>query len=227
MLVINTPSFLSPGSKWTRRFSRLGWGLLIGISLLLFLMPHEYSNTGLEPTTVTYLLISIFLGGITFLLVGIGFVMLGHLSFFKRAWGVLLFIALLTLGMVLFFRLQQEGSGWLISHIALLFGMWGMASMVALGMAVFVYLVFQDKSVRLFALAFLTTMWLSIFYVRRLGAAEFLESIVTNSASTSFWDYTSLICLLYWVSLIGPFSLLAHLARLLIKEWLGERPPEP
>lgn len=201
--------------KWARR---LGWGLLLGATFLLLVIPLDFSTTNLSGNGILLLyglLLLSHLAAVTLLIVA-------YRRFFSRPWGILLFAGLLTLGVATSGASLADTAGAPLRRLILIANVWGLIAMIALGIAVLVYLVYRDRSVSLAMFTFLALIWTLVFYISQQGPAQLLQNVLSGVTIGTVSPLPSLFCLAFWVVLIAPLSFAGHTVLLLYREWKGD-----
>lgn len=200
-----------------QRMGRLGWGILLGLSLLLFLLPANYTPAGLTPDVWLVMMVSILLLFWLGQLLGVGLLLVRYLSFFQQIKGPLLFLGLFMIGLRLFTYLQTfTDLGWPTSQLFLLLAVWLLALIGALPLVLSVYLWYQDRAARLLAITFLVIVWLLVAYTRWRGPERILQDAFQGTLPAGL---LGLLCFGQLVFVLAPLFFIGHSLRLLYREW--------
>lgn len=211
----------SPSAR--RRWRWLGWILLLGASLVIVLMPDQLSPANYSPGTILVIYLFFLIFGLTGLVGAALFLILAYPRFFRRAWGILLCLALIETAVVLVGAdLLAGDQPWPLRELLLLGAMWGTAAMFVLGLVLLFYLIVNDHSVPLTMVAALLLTWLMVFYLRQIGPERLLPQLITNQLQGGFLALPPILCLAFWVLLLAPLSFLGHTFLLVGRELRGE-----
>lgn len=207
----------------------MGWGLILGISSVLFLLPTQTTPGSTSPEVWLLLMISLLLLTWLGLIIGIALLLVRYLPFFQQLKGTLLFLGLLMVGLRLFTVLQGQAEMALLARVFLVVSAWLLTLPVALGMALGVYMWFRDQTVRLIAVTFLVIPWLFVLFVRNQGAEKLLQNTMQ---ATLPGELFALICFGELVFVLAPLFFIGHSLRLLYREFLqppvhNHRPTQP
>jgi hypothetical protein len=204
-------------SETRQRIGHLGCGLVLGLSLLLFLLPGNYTPSGLTPDAWLAVMMALLLLFWLGLLLGLGLLMLRYLPFFQQIKGPLLFFGLFVMGLRAFTFLQSFSElGWPASQFFLLLAAWLLALIGALLLALCVYLWYQDRAIRLVAVTFLAAVWLLIAYTRWHGPEQTLQDVFLGVLPAELFG---LLCFAQFVFVLAPFFFAWHTVRLAYREW--------
>ena len=217
--------------KIVKQSGRFGWSLVLGVSLLLFLLPGNYAPAGITPGVWLAVMVGILLLFWLGLLLGVGLLMVYYLPFFQQFTGTLLFLALFILGLRTFTYLQTAGDpGWPASQLLLMVSIWLFALIGILPLVLGVYLWYQDRSVRLLAVTLLATVWLLVAYARWQGPEQIVQNAFEGTLPAGLMG---LICFSQLVFILAPLFFIGHSVHLLSREWAqpdavlaSEPPPE-
>lgn len=202
---------------WARR---LGWGLLLGPSLLIVVMPLD--NASVATSGAFLAIMALLVLSLVGQMAGVALLAIAYRWHFAQVWVIVLCCALIALGVALSGSTLQASASGILRRLSVLGSVWGLTAMGALGIAVLAYLILRDKSVPLTMFTFLALIWIMIFYVRQQGPAQLLQQLLSGATIGTFSLFPPLICLAFWVGLIAPFSFLWHTARLVRREFADE-----
>jgi len=204
--------------KETRqRSGRFGWAIVLGISLLLFLLPGNYTPAGLTPGMWLAVMVVILLLFVLGLLLGVGLLLVRYLPFFQQVKGTLLFLGFFIIGLRTFTYLQTfNGLRWPASQLFLMIAVWLFALIGAMPLLLGVYLWYQDRSVRLFAITFLALVWMLVAYTRWRGPEQTLQDAIQGTLPAELFG---LICFGQLIFVLAPLFFIGHSLRLLYREW--------
>lgn len=202
---------------WPRRLWFLGWGMMILMSLALFLIADMPVNEDVI-IIVAFMLLIIF----ALLLLGVTLIVIGARHLFRQTWAILLMLGLLFSGFhVVGLETQPATTITITSRLVLIGQVWTVGIMVGFGIALALYLYYQDKSVPVFAATALVTSWLLLFYIIRFGSGGLLVKLASLSAIKEMAHLYTLFCLFGWVVVIAPCSFLWHTLIVARREWLA------
>lgn len=209
----------STSTAKTRKLSgRLGWSLVLGMSLLSFLLPGNYTPAGLPPDAWLVMMVGILLLFCLGLLLGMALLLIRYLPFFQQFKGTLLFLGLFIIGLRIFAYLQTVADlSWPFSQLLLMVSVWLFAFVGILPLVLSVYLWYQDRSVRLLALTFLITVWLLVAYTRGQGPEQIFQNAIQGTLPAELF---SLICFGQLVFILAPLFFIGHSLRLLYSEFI-------
>jgi hypothetical protein len=211
---------------WQRRFSQAGWITVIGCTILLLLLPLDNLGQGL-PVEVWLLLVALlFLVIWITLFGGVLLLMAGYVATFKRVGGVLLFATLLALSFNTWSFLGSglAGANWFVSQLFFLTVVWLLVLPFALGAALLLYLVYQDKAVQATAVTLMIFVWTILIYARYRGPEYLLHEVILGSNPGQYWWFQTVLCLTLWLLILAPLSFLGHTFRLIYQEFsAGDR----
>lgn len=200
-----------------QRIGRFGWGIILGLSLLLFLLPGNYTPTGLSPDIWLAIMLGILLLFWLGLLLGVGLLLVRYLPFFQQSKGPLLFLGLFMVGLRSFTYLQALNDlSWPTSQLFLMLAVWVFALIGVMPLALSVYLWYQDRSVRLVAITFLVVVWLLVAYTRWRGPEQALQDTFQGVLPAELFG---LLCFGQLVFVLAPLFFVGHSLRLLYREW--------
>jgi hypothetical protein len=204
-------------STWPRRLWFLGWGIMILISLALFLIADMPVN---EDVIILVAFISLIV--LALLLLGVTLIVIGARHLFRQTWAILLMLGLLFSAFaVIGLETQPATTITITSRLVLMGQVWAVGIIVGFGIALALYLYYQDKSVPIFAATVLATSWLLLFYIIRFGSGGLLAKLASLSAINEMPHLYALFCLFGWVVVIAPFSFLWHTLIVARREWIG------
>lgn len=198
----------------------MGWGLILGISSVLFLLPTQSTPGSTSPEAWLLIMISLLLLTWLGLIIGTALLLVRYLPFFQQLKGTLLFLGLFMVGLRLFTVLQGQAEMALLARVFLVVSAWLLTLPVALGMALGIYMWFRDQTVRLIAVTFLVIPWLFVLFVRNQGAEKLLQNTMQ---ATLPGELFALICFGELVFVLAPLFFIGHSLRLLYREFL--QPP--
>jgi hypothetical protein len=207
-------------AKWQRRCSRLGWVIVAGGSALLFLLPGDYSGPAVSAETwlllMALFLLTIWLG----LFLGVLLLIAGHLAFFKRVEGVLLFASLMAICLRLWPLIagSEAPANWLVRQLAFVATFWLFVLPFALGVVLLIYLVYRDKAVQATAVTLMLFIWTMLIYARYYGPEYLVREILMGGTPEQIWWFQTILCLTFWLLVLGPLSFLGHTVRLVYQE---------
>jgi hypothetical protein len=213
-------------AKWQRRCSRLGWAIIIGGSALLLFFPADYSGPAVAPEVWLLLMLLLLLGIWLSLLVGVLLLIAGHLPIFKRVEGVLLTASLLALCLRLW-PLIVGGDGpshWLVRQLLFIAGIWLFVLPFALGAALLLYLFYRDRAVQATAVTLMLFVWTMLLYARYRGPDYLIREIILAGNPGEIWWFQTILCLTFWLLILGPLSFIGHTVRLIYQEISPEAP---
>jgi len=198
---------------------QLGWFLVLSSSLMIVLIPSDFSTLPLTGDmlllTLLFLLAALLIG----LLGSVALLFLAYRESLRQPWIMLFLTGLVAVAAVLSNSGLLESELWVLQKLALLLASWGLVAMIALGMAVLAYLIYQDHSVVLVMLTYLALVWVFVFYLRQQGPAQLLQNSLSATAGRTLPLLPPLYCLAFWLALIAPFSFIGHTLLLLHAEW--------
>ncbi len=198
----------------------MGWGFILGISVLLFILPTQSTPGNVSPDVWLLVMIALLLLTWLGLVVGHVLLLVRYLPFFQQLRGTLLFLGLFMVGLRLFPALQNHIESALFSRIFLVVAVWLLTLPVTLGMALCVYMWFRDQTVRLIAVTLLVIPWLFVLYVRNQGAEKLLQNTLQ---ATLPGELFALICFGELIFVLVPLFFIGHSLRLLYREFLQPR----
>ncbi len=203
--------------KTRQRIGRTGWGLVLGVSLLTFLLPGNYTPPGIAPGAWLAVMVGFLLFFSLGLIVGVGLLITRYPLFFQQFKGVLLFSGLFLIGLRAFTSLQAvTHQGWLVSQLLLLVSVWLFALIGVMPLTLGVYLWRQDRSARLFALTILILIWSLTIYTRWRGPEQTLQDAAQGNLPA---ELSGLLCLGQLIFVLTPLFFIGHSIRLVSREW--------
>jgi hypothetical protein len=212
-----TPTNREPKPQTHRKSGRFGWGIILGLSLLLFLLPGNYTPTGLPPDVWLVMMVGILLLFSLGLFLGVGLLVVCYLPFFQQIKGPLLLLVLLMIGLRSFAYLQTfTDLGWPASQLFLLLSVWLLVLIGALPLVLGVYLWYQDRAVRLWAITLLAVVWLLVAYTRWRGPEQIFQDTFQGELPAELFG---LICFGQLVFVLAPLFFIGHSLCLLYREW--------
>ena len=213
-----TKASVKSKENWRLRIGYVGWGVVIAISLLLFLLPPNFAPSGLSSEVWLLVMVAILLFSLLGLLLGMGLLLIRYWPFGKQIQGILLFFALFVIVFRAFTFLQTVTQpGWLVSHLFVLFGTWLFALVGAMVLSLTVYFWFQDYSMRVLAVTFLIVIWSLVLYTRWRGAEQIVQDVYRGVLPA---ELMSVICYRQLVLLLAPLFFVGHSCCLLYREWV-------
>ncbi|MBK7919063.1 MAG: hypothetical protein IPJ94_22935 [Chloroflexi bacterium] len=200
-----------------QRIGRLGWGVILGFSLLLFLLPDSYVPTALPPEVWLLMMIGALLLFWLGLFLGVGLLLVRYLPFFQQIKGPLLFLVLFMMGLRSFSYLQTFSDlGWPASQIFLVLAIWLFVLISVLPLVLGIYLWYQDRAARLLAITLLAIVWLLVAYTRWRGPEQIFQDTFQGALPAELFG---LICFGQLVFVLAPLFFIGHSLRLLYREW--------
>lgn len=200
-----------------RRIGWFGWSIVLGSSLLLFLLPGNYTPYGLASDVWVAMMVSILLLFWLSQTLGVGLLIVRYLPFFQQIKGPLLFLALFSIGLRLLTLLQMlDSRGWFFSQLYLLLAGWSLTLIGVMLLALSVYLWYQDRTVRLVGVTFLAVVWLLVIYTRWRGPEQVIHDTFRGVLPPELFG---LICFTQFVFVLTPLFFIGHSLRLLYREW--------
>lgn len=212
-----TQANLGMKQETRRQIGRVGWGIVFGSSLLLFLFPGTYTPDGLASDVWLAMMVSILLLFWLSQTLGVGLLIVRYLPFFQQIKGSLLFLALFSIGLRLLTLLQTSDSrGWFFSQLYLLLAGWSLTLIGAMPLALSVYLWRQDRAIRLVGGTFLAVVWLLVLYTRWRGPEQVIYDTFNAVLPPELFG---LICFTQFIFVLAPLFFIGHSLRLLYREW--------
>lgn len=210
----NTAKPLSRLRQWS---GRLGWGLVSGISILLFLLPTQPALGGGPAETWLLIMLSLLVLSWLGMSIGIGLLLIRYLPFFQQFRGVLFSLGLLMVGLRLFTHLQPLAETEIFARILLVVSIWLFTLLVALVLALVVYMWVCDQSVRLMAVISVVLPWSFILYIRSQGPEKLWHNTLQGNLPP---ELMTLICFGNLLFLLAPLFFVGHTMRLVYREFL-------
>jgi|SRR5690554_4862587 len=202
---------------------RLSWLVIALLSIVLLLIPPDFgANLGSSVAGVL-VVVSTFCGIWFALTLSAVTLIVAHANSFRRT-PALLGIAALFGVLLWLWALQSQPDGQgasLLANLQILIGSWVLILPLALGVAVGVHLWLSDNAISLAAGTLLTLVWSLVVYVRLNSAERLLASTLSGSDVATIWWFQPIICLTFWILLLGSVSFLGHTLRLLHQECKG------
>lgn len=200
-----------------QRLGRIGWGILLAASILLFLIPANYVPAAISPQTWLVMMIAFVLLMLVAFLLGFGLLLVHYLPVFKQVQGTLALFAALLLGLRVYTWMQfLPELRWPLSQIMLLLPMWLLALFLALPISLTIYLWHQDQSVRVLGYTLLIVVWALVFVVNQVGPESLMVTLIRGDVLP---ELMGMLCFGQSVILLGLFSFVWHTGRLLYREW--------
>lgn len=142
-------------------------------------------------------------------------------DFFGRARGFLFLMAVFFLTIATTNQQIPEDITPLVSAAINLFVLWGFVAALAIGPALWLYLIRTDRSVAAFAITYLLTVWLLFSIGQFLGWDVLLERLMFDPSGTVLWPLQGGLCIAIWVTIAAPFAFLWNTVRYLRNEQVG------
>jgi asparagine N-glycosylation enzyme membrane subunit Stt3 len=201
------------GTTKGRRLSRiLGWALAAAGSVALLLLAQIQALT--DPVMALGALALVILS-LLIVLFGVGLLLVGYREWFKQPWGFIFWIFLFFL--TLYIENQpQIPAGW-----REVITTWSLASALAIGPTLGLYLWHRDHSVRVLAVTLLLQMWLLYTMGQILGWSNLLSKITGGLSDPTLWPFQVFLCVSIWVCLIAPLAFIWHTIILINRERRG------
>lgn len=208
-----------------RNVARLSWLAIVILSLVLLLIPVDLGANAENSLSGIMVLVSTFCTVWLLLTAGASALILAHADLFRRSSTLLSLVILYGVLMWLWVLLSQTDTQAtpFFAHLRILAGSWLLILPLALGVAVGVHLWQRDNAISLAAITLLVLVWLLVLYARLYDAKQLLIAILSGSDAASISWFQPMICLTFWILILGPLSFLRHTLRLLYREWNAAR----